>query len=134
MSDCYGLSIAYVSALRAGGVPARVIVGRWARPSVPGKPQHHCKAEFHLDGVGWVPVDPTVGVESGGEKGFGSDAGDFFIMHVDTDLAVITPGGRLTIAGLQGISFNITASSSTSAPKLTQDENWKILSDVAVKP
>src|SRR5262249_38411886 len=57
-SDCGGMSVVFVSALRARGIPARVLVGRWAQSSATqlnGKvfDQQHVKAEFYAEGVGW---------------------------------------------------------------------------------
>src|SRR5262249_48918831 len=55
-SDCGGLAIVFVSALRGNGVPARLVVGRWASSAnlKSGDPyQYHVKAEFFAQGVGW---------------------------------------------------------------------------------
>ena len=38
-------------------------------------------AEFFADGVGWVPVDPSLGH-------FGGDAGNFLTFHVDPDVTL----------------------------------------------
>src|SRR4051794_28956357 len=57
-SDCGGLAIVFVSALRANRIPARMLVGRWATSStlVAGQvfDQQHAKAEFFAQGIGWV--------------------------------------------------------------------------------
>jgi hypothetical protein len=55
--DCGTYSTLFVALCRAGGVPARPVAGCWAM----GDNQWHCWAEFQLPGVGWVPVDPSVG-------------------------------------------------------------------------
>src|SRR5207253_3603258 len=63
-SDCAGLSMLYVAALRAHGIPARTLYGRWAKSTQPEAKldglvysQWHVKAEFFAAGIGWVPAD-----------------------------------------------------------------------------
>jgi transglutaminase-like putative cysteine protease len=56
----------FVALCRAGGVPARPVAGCWAL----GENQWHCWAEFLLPGVGWIPVDPTVGDRGPAERRF----------------------------------------------------------------
>jgi hypothetical protein len=103
-SDCGGQSVLFVSALRAYGVPARLLVGRRAESAKPGAKvggtpdqQEHVTAEFFAAGVGWVPVD-----QSGGR--FGEDAGNFLTLHVDTDLVIDAgPLGPRNVRWLQGV-------------------------------
>jgi hypothetical protein len=40
-------------------------VGYWA---ISGTEQTHVWAEFYLEGIGWVPVDPTIGQQSATDK------------------------------------------------------------------
>jgi transglutaminase-like putative cysteine protease len=61
--ECGDYSCLFAALCRASGIPARPIVGRWAT-SV--KNDWHVWAEFYLPGYGWVPVDPTVEDNSGG--------------------------------------------------------------------
>src|SRR5687768_14898830 len=56
-SDCGGLSVLFVSTLRANGVPARSLQGRWARDGEHGRMvgdipflQQHVKSEFFSEG------------------------------------------------------------------------------------
>jgi Transglutaminase-like superfamily len=115
-SDGGGLAIVFVSALRANGIPARVLSGRWARPSQPGRnpaDDVHVKAEFFATGVGWVPADIGSAVHSekptDGLEHFGSDDGDFLTLHVDTDLVLDTIYfERKTIDWLQTPMFWVT--------------------------
>ena len=110
-SDCGGMSVVFVSALRARGIPARVLVGRWAQSSTTesnGKrfDQQHVKAEFYAQGVGWVPADVTSGVlhdkSPEGLTFFGYDPGDFLVLHLGTNLICDTAVlGRKTIAWMQ---------------------------------
>ncbi len=87
-SDCGGLSAVFASTMRANGVPARLLGGRWAASQKPGDRngdygQWHVKSEFFAHGVGWVPVDASgaVGDSRGGDFAFfGNDPGDFIAM------------------------------------------------------
>lgn len=92
-TDCGGWANWFVAVLRSNGIPARALVGRWAKSQDnndrPGN-QGHVKAEFFAEGVGWIPVDLSQAVQH--ERGkesyryFGVDEGDFITLHVDTDV------------------------------------------------
>ena len=67
---CADLNALYVGLARAAGVPARDVYGIRVIPSQFGYKSlgagsanvtkaQHCRAEVHLDGFGWVPVDPA---------------------------------------------------------------------------
>ena len=67
---CADLNALYVGLARASGIPARDVYGvRIARselgykslgPSTPNVTKaQHCRAEVHLEGYGWIPVDPA---------------------------------------------------------------------------
>jgi len=122
-SDDGGLAILFVSALRASGVPARVLAGRWAFPSEPGAnaaDEPHVKAEFFADGVGWVPVDigSALRLDKTGDglDYFGKDEADFLTMHIDTDIDFDTTHfGRQTTTWLQAPSFWVFGSGSLDA-------------------
>lgn len=96
-SDCGGLAIVFASLMRAQGIPARTIAGRWATSAKEGETvgsvvyfQEHVKGEFWADGLGWVPVDLSSGVlhDKTEEKlrYFGNDPGDFLVFHLDTGI------------------------------------------------
>jgi hypothetical protein len=112
--DCGGLAILYVTALRAGGVPARILPGRMAESDPPpGKGiidgMRHVRTEFFAKGLGWVPVDIAFATNERG-KGelawFGNDPGDFIAMHADSDLKIESlVGGPVTAPTLQGLAF-----------------------------
>jgi transglutaminase-like putative cysteine protease len=126
-SDCGGLSGVLVSALRANDIPARLLVGRMARSDRPDDPpygQCHVRAEFFAADVGWVPVDVSYGVTSGGEH-FGNDPGDHLVQHVDLDL-VINPGplGRKNVQVLQHMEYWVHGQGSGDGVK-TQ-ASWKV--------
>jgi transglutaminase-like putative cysteine protease len=65
---CADLNGLFVGLARAAGIPAREVYGlRVARSRIVDclgtagdvSKAQHCRAEFHLAGVGWVPVDPA---------------------------------------------------------------------------
>jgi transglutaminase-like putative cysteine protease len=66
---CADVSAVFVALLRAAGVPAREVFGIRAAPSKYSRAYgakgsdittaQHCRAEFYLEGVGWVPADPA---------------------------------------------------------------------------
>jgi Transglutaminase-like superfamily len=127
-SDGCGLSIVFVSALRASGIPARLACGRWAREPEPGQKANaadepQVKAEFFATGVGWVPVDVGCAIlldeSPEGLEFFGTDKADFLTMHFDTDLEFDTVFfGRKTMEFVQAPAFWVTGSGTMSGFKL----------------
>ncbi|MDB5310913.1 MAG: transglutaminase [Gemmataceae bacterium] len=95
-TDCGGMAFMFVGAMRANDVPARVLVGRLARPRKPGVgpadtdyDQPHVRAEFYVGGIGWVPVDPAYANNDKTrpvEAFVGDDPGDMLVLHVDLEL------------------------------------------------
>jgi transglutaminase-like putative cysteine protease len=55
--DCGEFSSLFAAWCRSAGIPARIVYGTWAR----GRMRAHAWNEFWLDGVGWVPVDASLG-------------------------------------------------------------------------
>ncbi len=129
--DCSCLATVFVAALRANDIPARRLLGRLVKSDKPfdkSNDGHHCRAEFHLKGVGWVPVDPTYSLNDKSPQGlayFGYDAGDFLVFHWDGDLLVDTKlAGKQLIKGLQGPSWWVRTVRTPDKPELK--ENWQI--------
>lgn len=110
-TDCGGMTFLFVSAMRANGVPARVLVGRLAKPrkpeSKPSDPEYdqpHVRAEVYVAGIGWVPVDPAFAVTHKRQpvsEFIGNDTGDLLVLHVDVDLRLPLPGRERTADVLQ---------------------------------
>ncbi len=135
-ADCGGLSVLFVSALRAHGIPARTLVGRWAKSSIPGDRlgayafhQWHVKAEFHAAGVGWVPADPTLAIlldrSADAAQSFGSDPGEFLTFHVDPGLEVNTVlFGRQKVTTLQNPHWWVSSRNRLTSGKVVED--WKV--------
>lgn len=100
-TDCGGMSNLFVATMRANRIPARLLVGRLAKPrkadsksTDPEYDQPHARAEFYLTGVGWVPVDPTYAVadkQKPAANFIGYDPGDLLVLHVGTDLRLPFP-------------------------------------------
>jgi transglutaminase-like putative cysteine protease len=133
-TDCGGMSVLFVAALRSNRVPARVLSGRWAESAKAGDKvgglayyQTHIKAEFFAKGIGWVPVDPASAALSDKEglRHFGHDAGNFLTMHVDPDLLVNTVHfGQKTVPWLQGVSYWVAGAGSTEGGVTKTD--WQV--------
>ncbi len=66
---CADLNALFVGLVRAAGVPARDVYGIRVADSARGYKSlgksgditraQHCRAEFHAQGIGWIPVDPA---------------------------------------------------------------------------
>jgi hypothetical protein len=122
-TDCGGQAVLFVSALRANGIPARVLVGRMAESAKKdgrlNHLRHHVRAEFHAEGIGWVPVDLSEGL-------FGHDPGDFLVLHVDYDL-IFDVGvlGKKTVLLVQQVVSWSTGTGSYEGSSTTHD--WHVL-------
>jgi len=60
--ECGDYSAIFVALCRASGIPARLVVGRWAT-STKGdwtSDDWHVWAEFYIQDHGWVPTDPSL--------------------------------------------------------------------------
>ncbi len=136
-SDCGGLSMAFVAALRREGTPARLIVGRWAKSAnfkemVGDVPyyQSHVKAEFFAVGVGWIPVDCASGVlydkKNDGANFFGVDRGNFIVFHIDPELDVDSIFfGRQAVIWLNGgPAVWVVGGGTPDSPSVVED--WKV--------
>ena len=135
-SDCGGLTAVFVATMRACGVPARQMVGRWAQPAkaeekLAGREWHqeHVKAEFFAAGVGWVPVEVSAAVAydrvPGGLSRFGRDNGDFVTLHIDPDLRVDTIHfGQKTVTLLQEPVFWVSGEGSMTGATARSD--WRV--------
>lgn len=130
VSDCGGLGGVVVATLRAAGIPARLLVGRWAKSADPadrleGLPyrQWHVKLEFHLDGIGWIPADASVDMRRP-EAWFGVQNADFITMHVDPVLKPDTLFGVLELTWAQGVAFWVRGGGDFE--QMVVDEQWVV--------
>ena len=96
-SDCGGLAALFAATMRVNKIPARLLIGHWAKSQDPDPPPQgrvshkcHCKAEFYVEGIGWVPVDLSGAVEFDktpeGLRFFGHEKGDFLTLQLDYDV------------------------------------------------
>jgi hypothetical protein len=131
-SDCGGLCVLFVAAMRSQGIPARALVGRWATSATHGKhgdSQEHVKAEFFAQDVGWVPVDLSSAILSDktAEKlaYFGRDPGDHLAFCVDTDVPIDTRYfGVKRITWLQSACYWAKGAGNFDGESTSED--WKV--------
>lgn len=135
-ADCGGLSILFATVLRANGIPARTLYGRWAKSSEPeaqvkGVAYHqgHVLAEFFARGVGWVPVDLASSIlydkSAQGLDHFGSSPGNFFTFHIDPNMIIHSQRfGHKEVHGLQQPGYFIWGGGSLEPTQFTL--NWQV--------
>jgi hypothetical protein len=135
-ADCGGMCALFAATLRANGVPARMLMGRWARSADPhgtldGAPYHqqHVKAEFYANGVGWIPVDLSSAVTHDktpeGLRYFGHDHGDFLTVQLDPDVQVDSVHwGVKSLPLLQSFHYYVTGKGKLE--NVTFDRDWQV--------
>jgi len=133
-ADCAGQSCLFVAVLRANGIPARLLQGRWAASEKPVETygethgRFHVKSEFFARGVGWVPVDLSAASQDNSPDQFaffGNDPGDFLVMNIDQDLILNSAiAGKCTAFGLQRIRYWWQGSGSTKGERTR--ESWTV--------
>ncbi|MDR3688883.1 MAG: transglutaminase-like domain-containing protein [Fimbriimonas sp.] len=89
---CGFCSIQLVGILRANGIPARLLVGRWALNTEGDYGQFHVRTDFFDPSIGWIPVDPTFGmmaVQHGDnpDVNFGGTDGNFITFHLNSEVS-----------------------------------------------
>jgi hypothetical protein len=131
-SDCGGMAALFAGVMRAEGVPARILCGRWAA-SMESDNDHrlHVKAEFFARGVGWVPADLAAGnvwdKSKEGLKYFGNDDGDFVCIHVDDRFEIDSVHfGKQKLHNLQIPSCWATGKSPAEGSKPKMKDEWKV--------
>jgi transglutaminase-like putative cysteine protease len=115
-ADCDGLGVVFVAAMRANGVPARLLFGIPAvqslKPNPRGGIEGHAFAEFFAEGVGWTPVEIGSALqharETNPQQWFGFDPGRLMVQHVDCDLAIPTPGRPMHIYSLHSLFVSVS--------------------------
>lgn len=135
-TDCGGFSQLFAAAMRANGIPARCLYGRWAESANADAKlgtvayfQWHAIAEFYANGVGWVPVDVSSAIvhEKPGTptRHFGNQPGTFLTQHVDANLKVDTVHfGVADLQNLQRPSWWVRGMGKLDGA--TQAEGWKV--------
>lgn len=80
--ECGDYSALFIALSRAKGIPARSVVGFWA---VSGNDQTHVWSEFYLEGIGWIPVDATIGQQDGFKRGY-------YFGRMDSERVILSKG------------------------------------------
>jgi hypothetical protein len=83
--ECGDYAALFVALCRASGIPARPVVGRWAMPE---NGSYHVWAEFYLQDVGWVPVDPSFGPKNNADT-FGNLDNNLIIFNKAYDISLV---------------------------------------------
>jgi transglutaminase-like putative cysteine protease len=85
-ADCTEYASLMIALSRAAGIPARYLEGLWARGETTQDDARteHAWLEVYLPGVGWTPMDPTLGRSSIGRE-------EYFA-HLPPDHIIVTIG------------------------------------------
>jgi len=96
-ADCTEYASLMMALTRAAGIPARYLEGLWAGGDLgsEGARTEHAWLEVYLPGVGWTPMDPTLGRSSIGR--------DEYFAHLPPDHIVVTVGRNPST--LRGASY-----------------------------
>ena len=83
-ADCDSMSSVFVAAMRSNGIPARLLAGKTLRSRYEKEVVGHARAEFFVDGIGWIPVDPAFAKNAQQPaEHFANDRGDLFVFCTD---------------------------------------------------
>ncbi len=122
--ECGDYSALFIALSRAKGIPARPVVGYWA---ISGNDQTHVWAEFYLEGIGWIPVDATIGQQS-------ADKNAYYFGNMDNQRVVLSKGYNTTLvpAGPDGYIAPILQVpmwwfwGNGDANKIKMDRSWTV--------
>ncbi len=89
--DAYEVSIIYTALLRSAGIPAFTSAGILVDANI--ESQNHWWCEFYIEGLGWVPADPALGIGIPYE-GFQKieNAQDFYFGNLDAQHITFSRG------------------------------------------
>jgi hypothetical protein len=90
VGECGEYAALFIALARVKQIPARSVVGFWA---VSGTNQTHVWAEFYLEGVGWIPVDPTVGQSEPYKDGIP----DYYFGNMDNQRVILSKGFNIKL-------------------------------------
>jgi len=96
-ADCTEYASLMIALSRAAGIPARYMEGVWARGETAPDDAHteHAWLEVYLPGVGWTPMDPTLGRSSVSREKY--------FAHLSPDHIIVTVGRNPST--LRGASY-----------------------------
>jgi transglutaminase-like putative cysteine protease len=90
VGECGDYSALFIALARAKKIPARPVVGFWA---ISGTNQAHVWAEFYLEGIGWIPADPTVGQSERSKNGIQ----DYYFGNMDNQRVILSKGFNIKL-------------------------------------
>jgi hypothetical protein len=90
VGECGDYSALFIALARVKGIPARAVVGFWA---ISGTNQAHVWAEFYLEGIGWIPADPTVGQSERVKNGIQ----DYYFGNMDNQRVILSKGFNIML-------------------------------------
>jgi transglutaminase-like putative cysteine protease len=90
VGECGDYSALFIALARAKKIPARSVVGFWA---ISGIDQMHVWAEFYLEGVGWIPADPTIGQSEPYKYGIQ----DYYFGNMDNQRVILSKGFNIKL-------------------------------------
>jgi len=85
-ADCTEYASLMIALCRAAGIPARYMEGLWARGNTnqDDARTEHAWLDVYLPGVGWTPIDPTLGRSSLSRE--------TYFAHLPPDHIIVTVG------------------------------------------
>jgi hypothetical protein len=90
VGECGDYSALFIALARVKKIPARSVVGFWA---ISGTNQTHVWAEFYLEGIGWIPADPTVGQSEPYKNGIQ----DYYFGNMDNQRVILSKGYNIKL-------------------------------------
>lgn len=122
---CNGFSRYYVSLMRAGGIPARGVIGAEFKEDG-SSVTFHSWSEFYLENYGWIPVDATW-------NRFGVLKNNFVILGNDREAQVWkVVNGQMSIA--IGSPYSITLSRDLHGAKIVSHEHKSLITRIVRPP
>ena len=85
VGECGDYASLFIALARAKGIPARPVVGYWA---ISGVNQTHVWAEFYVQDLGWIPVDPTIGQDR---------MRDYYFGNMDNQRVILNKGFNIKL-------------------------------------
>jgi hypothetical protein len=96
---CGDFSALFVALARSTGIPARPVVGWWADTNCGTV---HVWAEFYVQDIGWIPVDPTIGQQSSANR-------IYYFGNLDNKRLIMSKNYNIPLDGYNAGLFQIGA-------------------------
>ena len=129
--ECGDYAALFIALSRSKGIPARPVTGYWA---ISGIDQTHVWAEFYIENLGWIPVDPTLGQTQPGTPG----KPDYYFGSMDNQRVILNKGFNIQLdpVGPDGFSAPFLqvplwwfwGSSGDENTVSVERTNWKVTS------